>query len=184
MIDIFTYNYSFNCPSFPIYLSFSFLIYLSFSFHFYRHFSISISLYLHLHLSFSFFCIVRWPRDAAAKAATKNEFYPIDPVTNQRPESIVIFLRELIDEAAQRESVEAAARASIVHVYRGTRTLEPPPENVARFAHYEMLWRADVEKLACEQLLTAELLKNTQFVDAEEQARDRGFLPPSPQKRN
>lgn len=85
-------------------------------------------------------------------------------------------MRELVDEAAQRESVEAAVRASIVHVYRGTRTLEPPPPNVARFAHYDAVWRADVEKLACEQLLTAELLKNTSFVDSEDQARERGYV--------
>ncbi len=61
-------------------------------------------------------------------------------------------------------------------MYRGTRTLEAPPANVARFAHYDGLWRADVEKVACEQLLTADLLKTTQFVNAEEQARDRGYL--------
>ena len=88
----------------------------------------------------------------------------------------MIFLRELIDEAVQRESVDAAARASVVHVYRGTRTLEAPPPNVPRFANYEGLWRADVEKLACEQLLTAELLKNTEVVDPEAQARTRGYL--------
>lgn len=79
------------------------------------------------------------------KIASKDKSYPVDERGN-RPDTCLIYLRE----------VTASGKAPIVHVYRGTRTLLPVQADLPKFKGYNSMWKADVEKLACERMLTAE----------------------------
>lgn len=90
----------------------------------------------------------RWPRDAALKVATKDEFYPLDE-NNERATSAIIHIKELLDQDAKRD------RPDIVHVYRVTRILERP-KNVKKFEGYAAVWTGKVEKVAEEILVKQE----------------------------
>ena len=90
----------------------------------------------------------RWPRDAALKVATKDEFYPLDE-NNERVTSAIIHIKELLDQEGKRE------RPDIVHVYRVTRVLERP-KNVKKFEGYAAVWTGKVEKVAEEILVRKE----------------------------
>lgn len=94
------------------------------------------------------------------KIASKDKSYPVDERGN-RPDSCLIYLREMGN----------ASKEQIVHVYRGTRTLQPVQGNLTKFAGYNSIWQADVEKLACERLLTAEAVLCSE--QEEEQARNQ-----------
>lgn len=89
----------------------------------------------------------RWPRDAALKVATRDEFYPIDE-NGHRPEIILIHLKEIMDERVSRE------RPPTVYVYRATRILQKP-RNIKKFAGYSAVWTGQVEKVAEELLVKA-----------------------------
>lgn len=88
----------------------------------------------------------RWPRDAALKVATRDEFYPLDE-NGKRVDSIVIYLKEVMDERGKSE------RPQYVHIYRGTRTLQKPRENITKFAGYAAIWKGKVEKIGEEILI-------------------------------
>lgn len=90
----------------------------------------------------------RWPRDAALKVATKDEFYPLDE-NNERVTSAIIHIKELLDQEGKKE------RPNIVHVYRVTRLLERP-KNVKKFEGYAAVWTGKVEKVAEEILVKQE----------------------------
>lgn len=90
----------------------------------------------------------RWPRDAALKVATKDEFYPLDE-NNERATSAIIHIKELLDLEGKRE------RPDIVHVYRVTRILERP-KNLKKFEGYAAVWTGKVEKVAEEILVRQE----------------------------
>ena len=90
----------------------------------------------------------RWPRDAALKAATKDEFYPLDE-NNERTSTTLIHIKELLDQEGKRE------RPLIVHVYRVTRVLERP-KNVKKFDGYAAVWVGKVEKVAEEIMIRQE----------------------------
>jgi hypothetical protein len=90
----------------------------------------------------------RWPRDAAMKAATKDEMYPVHPATGAPVSETQIYLRELLasDSSARNSSMDPTL--SVVHVYRGTRQRERPPTGVPKFANARQMWVARVEKVA------------------------------------
>lgn len=89
----------------------------------------------------------RWPRDAALKVATRDEFYPFDENGN-RPEVILIHLKEIMDERVSSE------RPPTVYVYRATRILQKS-RNIKKFAGYAAVWTGYVEKVAEELLVKA-----------------------------
>ena len=88
----------------------------------------------------------RWPRDAALKVSTRDEFYPVDEDGN-RPDSIMIHLKEAMEER------EKALRPQIVHVYLGTRTLSKPKSSVLKFKNYEAIYTGTVQKVFEEVLV-------------------------------
>ncbi len=88
----------------------------------------------------------RWPRDAAMKIASKDEFYPKDLNGQTIESSILIFLREV------KDGNPFETDSAIVHVYKGTRALEPAI-NIPKFEGYSSIWVANVEKFREEQLI-------------------------------
>lgn len=87
----------------------------------------------------------RYPRDAALKAATKDEFYQTDK------ESSYIYLRELSG---------ANDQPPIVHVYRGTRRVDLAAK-IEKFRGKKTMWVACVEKIREEQLYDRERLESS-----------------------
>lgn len=87
----------------------------------------------------------RYPRDAALKAATKDEFYQKDK------EFTYIYLRELNGTDDQ---------PPIVHVYRGTRHIDLAAK-IEKFRGKKTMWVACVEKIREEQLYDRERLESS-----------------------
>lgn len=84
----------------------------------------------------------RYPRDAALKVATKNEFYA------EGQSTITIFIRELVESDV----------SPIVHVYLGSRAKDIAVE-IPKFSGRRTVWVGYVEKLREEQLYTKETIK-------------------------
>lgn len=88
----------------------------------------------------------RWPRDAALKVATKDQYYTVDE-EGKMADSVMIYLKESMDGIGRSE------RPQLVHVYRGTRTLQRPNGNIPKFAGYAAVWTGKVEKVGEELLV-------------------------------
>ena len=84
----------------------------------------------------------RWPRDAALKAATKDEFYPTSDSTET-----VIYVKEIPG------SFGIEPESSLVHVYRAHRHREAAV-NIDKFKNLKTVWQAEVEKVREEKILT------------------------------
>lgn len=85
----------------------------------------------------------RWPREAAMKVATRDEFY-------SGPEDggpIMIYLREIVPMAAPGEEKEE----TIVHVYRGTR-VKRVAVDIPKFKNKKFMWEPAVTKVREERL--------------------------------
>lgn len=75
----------------------------------------------------------RWPRDAALKAATKDEFYDGDP----NKTTTIIYVKEIGNDGEE---------SNIVHVYYAQRYRIPNDGSLPKFGSYRMRWGATVEK--------------------------------------
>ena len=84
----------------------------------------------------------RYPRDAALKVATRDEFYAEGQPT------ITIFIQELVE----------ADVSPVVHVYLGSRAKDIAVE-IPKFSGRRTVWVGYVEKLREEQLYTKETIK-------------------------
>jgi hypothetical protein len=84
----------------------------------------------------------RWPRDAAMKAATKNEFYPTPEATET-----VIYVKEIPG------TLGVEPESSLVHVYRAHRHREAAV-NIDKFKNIKTVWQAEVEKVREEKILS------------------------------
>ena len=92
----------------------------------------------------------RWPRDAALKVASRNEFYP-DGV-----DEIEIYLREVKAVTPESASTEEARPTSnIVHVYRGSRSRKPAVD-IPKFASKKFMWVPRVMKVREERVMMFE----------------------------
>ena len=115
----------------------------------------------HPHTHTPFIFNNRWPRDAALKAASRDDMYP-----NNVP-YCMIYLREIgpevngsnydqffLDEL--EKDVASVAMGSeerrVVHVYKGRRQYEQAPP-IEKFKGMEGMWVADVEKVREEKLM-------------------------------
>jgi hypothetical protein len=99
----------------------------------------------------------RWPRDAAMKVATRDEFYAPNE-NGEAPDAILIHLKEIVEDRIRSE------KAPLVHVYRGTRVLERS-KDIKKFAGYAAIWTSKVEKVAEEILI-----KSSDVFSVEEEA--------------
>ena len=92
----------------------------------------------------------RWPRDAALKAASKDEMYPIlNAQTNERAPTTSIYVRELLSLDQQPFDLSEPIKSDqnvLVHVYRASRERQAPPRNLAKFENYRQIWVASVAK--------------------------------------
>lgn len=75
----------------------------------------------------------RWPRDAALKGATKDEFYDGDP----NKTTTIIYVKELGNEREE---------SKVVHVYYAQRQRIANDGSLPRFGRHRMRWEASVEK--------------------------------------
>lgn len=83
----------------------------------------------------------RWPRDAAMKVTSRDDFYP-------HPEStgpITIYLKET------RTIKYDTHIEPVVHVYTGTR-YRVSPVDIKKFAGVKLIWKSEVKKLRTEML--------------------------------
>lgn len=88
----------------------------------------------------------RWPRDAALKAASRDEFYLDDA------EVTTIFVREV-------GTTPNSVVPPIVHVYQGTRRREMAPPHLNEL-EIRTVWSSEVCKVREERFISQEDLKN------------------------
>lgn len=77
----------------------------------------------------------RWPRDAALKAASRNEFYPNGTTVT------TIYVREI-----HNSSQDSIAASPPVHVYEATRYREAAPPHLSQL-NLRSVWTAQVRKI-------------------------------------
>lgn len=87
----------------------------------------------------------RWPRDAALKAASRNEFYKGAATTT------TIYIREGAVSKSTDDSV-----LPIVHVYEGTRTKIAAPPHLSSQAQLRTVWQSKVRKIREERYISKE----------------------------
>lgn len=101
--------------------------------------------------------MVRWPRDAALKVASRDEFYPLGPDNNT---PFLIYLREIRSTAEPTTLGEyqgditdhiLSEEEQVVHVYEGTRERRVAAD-IEKFHNKRFMWVPSVIKLRTEKL--------------------------------
>lgn len=87
----------------------------------------------------------RWPRDAALKAASRDEFYLADSIIT------TLYVREI-------ETNRDAGIPPIVHVYEGMRAREPAPPHLSQL-EIRSVWQSEVRKVREERYISQEDLQ-------------------------